>query len=258
MEVEVHQGRRLVPGEGRAHDAVVQAGEQRLPADAALLRQHGHLGERLDHGAEEEVVAELDRAGQLAFADIGRARAEDVQVGMHGVERRRPDPDTAKVSRRRWPPSGCPSPGRRAGCSPAGGELRADHAPSPARTPWSSRPRSTARGPRRGHPGRADQRVDQVLRGADGHEQDVDGSQVGGAVHDLGARPARAARPWPWSGCRPSRRSRRRAAGRSGRCPSARSRASRAGARRSLPASVRPLSVPSLVRALPPSAASLV
>ena len=54
---------------------------ERLPADTRLLRQHCHLGQRLNHRAEEQVVAELDGPGDLASTDVTRAGPEDVKVG---------------------------------------------------------------------------------------------------------------------------------------------------------------------------------
>src|SRR5262249_60448083 len=80
VEVEVDEGRRLVPAERRAHDAVVEAGQQRLPANAALLGEYGHLGERLGDHAEKEVVAELDGPRQLAVPYISRSPAAQAQV----------------------------------------------------------------------------------------------------------------------------------------------------------------------------------
>src|SRR5215470_1191106 len=75
MEVEVDEGRRFVTGKRRTHNTVVEAVEKGLPADAAPLRENRHLGQRLSHYAEEEVMAELHDAGELAVTDVGGAGA---------------------------------------------------------------------------------------------------------------------------------------------------------------------------------------
>ena len=57
------------------------------PADAALLGQHGDLGQGLGDDAEEHVVADLDQPGHLAVADVGDAAAERSQQRLDLVER---------------------------------------------------------------------------------------------------------------------------------------------------------------------------
>ena len=88
-------------------------------------------------------MAELHDPGQLALADVGRAGAEQVQVGLGGVEgvaRARRPPGSAGPPR---PPAGCPSPARPAARCPGRPAAR-----GPARRPrprsWSSPPGSRA------------------------------------------------------------------------------------------------------------------
>jgi hypothetical protein len=87
VEVEVDEGRAFITGKCRTHHAIVKAVEECLPADPALLRENSDLGQRLRDHAEEEIVAELDDAGELAVADIGGAGAQQVQVRLRRAER---------------------------------------------------------------------------------------------------------------------------------------------------------------------------
>ena len=52
---------------------------------AALLGEHGDLGERLGDHAEEDVVADLDETGDLALADVGDAPTEEAQEWLGAV-----------------------------------------------------------------------------------------------------------------------------------------------------------------------------
>ena len=54
---------------------------------AGLLREHGDLGEILDHDAEEDVMRDLADARQFALADIGDAgRRDGLQIRLHLLE----------------------------------------------------------------------------------------------------------------------------------------------------------------------------
>src|SRR5690348_18478299 len=105
MEVEVDEGRRFVTGESRTHNAVVEAVEKGLPADPAPLRENRHLGQRLSHHAEKEVVAELHDAGELVVTDVGGTGAEQCQVRLsdpEGLQRagyRQGEPSRARYPR---------------------------------------------------------------------------------------------------------------------------------------------------------------
>src|SRR3979409_1236729 len=85
-EIEVDESRRLVAAEGGPHDAGVQKLEVVRPRDPSAFRQHCGLGHDLSDYAEDEVVAYLDKASTLAFADIADVRAEHTQVGEGQVE----------------------------------------------------------------------------------------------------------------------------------------------------------------------------
>jgi len=85
FEVEVDERWRLVLREHGAHDALVHELEEGAPFDAALLREHGDLGERLGHDSEQHVVRDLDDARQFALADVGDAFAERFEVGERAV-----------------------------------------------------------------------------------------------------------------------------------------------------------------------------
>jgi hypothetical protein len=86
LEVKIDVGRCLIGREQGPHHAFIEAAQEVLPPYPALFGQHRYLGERLRHHAEEQVVAELDRAGQFSFAHVGRPRSEQVQVGGDHVE----------------------------------------------------------------------------------------------------------------------------------------------------------------------------
>jgi len=85
-EVEVHECRRLVARERRAQHALVHEVEEGVPRDPCLLRKDRDLGKRLRDDAEEDVVADLDDARELALADVARRRCDHLQVRKRGVE----------------------------------------------------------------------------------------------------------------------------------------------------------------------------
>src|SRR5712692_2269978 len=100
VEVEIHQRRRLVAREHRAHHALVQKVEEGVPRYADLLRENGDLAQRLDHHAEEHVVADLGDARKFSFADIARARAHHVEEGPRlFVGLLRPGSDDSELAR---------------------------------------------------------------------------------------------------------------------------------------------------------------
>src|SRR5207247_1264405 len=70
LEIEIDERRRLVARERRAHHALVDEIEKRMPRHAGLLRQHCDLRQRLRDDTEKYVVANLDNPRKLAFADI--------------------------------------------------------------------------------------------------------------------------------------------------------------------------------------------
>jgi hypothetical protein len=104
-EVEVHDRRRLVAGEHRAHHALVEELEEGRARDPALLRQHGDLGQRLRDHAEHQVVADLHETSGIALPDIGRAGAEELEVRPRRVPRvvraRHDDGELAGIDDRR-------------------------------------------------------------------------------------------------------------------------------------------------------------
>ena len=79
LEVEVDVGGALVPGERRAHHAVVEELEEIRSRHPALLRQHRDLGHALRDHAEHQVVADLHQPRQLPLADVGDATRQHLQ-----------------------------------------------------------------------------------------------------------------------------------------------------------------------------------
>src|SRR5262249_4726377 len=179
-----------VPAERRSQDAVVEAGEQCLPADAALLGEHGDLGQRLGDNTEEKVVAELDRPRQLAVPDVSRTRAEQFQIRAYGFEGRTragdgesqpPDRRHFRITHYRRGEKRAPLRGQRVPALP--GRLRRDRRAvdhDGGRMTFGSQAC------------RACERVDEILRRADGDEHDVRRAEFGSGTGDL--RPGRGKR----------------------------------------------------------------
>ena len=87
LEIEIHKSRSLVPGEGRAHHALIDEREERLSRHSEALCEHGDLGKALGHYAKKEVVADLHQSGHLAVTDIGDTCAVVLQIRGDVIER---------------------------------------------------------------------------------------------------------------------------------------------------------------------------
>jgi hypothetical protein len=171
-------------GDRGAHHRVVQEVEEGRPVDAAALREHRDLGERLRHDAEEHVVTDLHEARGLVIADVGDALAERVEQLLGAVERLA------------WAGDG---EGQLAGLD----HLRAAaHRCGQERAAALGGQGPDLRGDRGGHRGGVDddlgcrgareealltgRDVLQVLRGGHHHEDDVAVGELRGALDDLG------------------------------------------------------------------------
>ena len=84
--VQGDEGGRLVPGEHRSHDAVVDEIQKIVPADAAFLGEHCDFGEALRVYAEQQVVADLHHSRELALAHVGYPPADRLEVALGNVE----------------------------------------------------------------------------------------------------------------------------------------------------------------------------
>src|SRR4029077_19559299 len=78
-EVEIDKGGRFVPREHRAHHALVEKIEKRVPRYPCFLSEYGDLRQRLRNYAEEHVVANLDGARELAFTPPGGALTDSLE-----------------------------------------------------------------------------------------------------------------------------------------------------------------------------------
>ena len=226
-EVQVHVRRGLVPGERRAHHAVVEELEERGPRHAALLGEHGDLGQRLGDHAEHEVVADLHQPRRCRPRRRTSPTCRCGRAGGRPCRRSSSGPDTTRVR----PPEATTLP------LPLTGAARKS---TPAAAHSS---RIALRGLDRD--GRAvDHRAGQVLRvdqqaalaeqhllevGRGGHhrEDHVAVAQVGDRVGDARSPGPRSPRPWPGCGSRPWASPRRGPAGRPSPRPSAPRRSSR-------------------------------
>ena len=199
-EVEVDVGRRLVAGERRAHDAVVEELQEVGARDAALLGQHRDLGHALGHHAEHQVVADLDQSRALALPDVGDAAAQQLQVRPGPLDQASRGPEATIVRRPLSATLGLPLTGAASIAVPrccavarmlsaAAGEIVVESTIRPGAT-------------RRARAARGRRHLLDVGRAGDHREDDVPVGQIGRRVDDRGAELARGRRPSPGSGCR--------------------------------------------------------